>query len=307
MAARHPLFSVVIPTYARPRELAACLGGLTAMDFPREQFEVIIADDGSPSSLEALVKDFQDRLAVSLLTQANAGPAAARNRGAARASGRYLAFLDDDCIPDRDWLNELANCFRRMPEHLVAGRSVNALPANPYSTATQLIVSYVHEHSVERHGGLRLFNTTNMAMPRRLFHQLAGFNTALRTSEDYDFCSRWQNAGYQVTYAPAAIVHHAHDLRFTTFCRQHFQYGRGLLRYHLTADKSRHPRRAHLSFYASLVRFPLTQGGGARPWLHAALVALSQAAILAGAVLELAASPRLKSSTSSPMQGRGRL
>jgi len=307
MAAREPLFSVVIPTYARPQALAACLSGLFAMDFPREQFEVIVADDGSPPGLEALVKGFHGRLTVSLFTDANAGPAAARNRGAAHASGRYLAFLDDDCVPDRGWLNELANCFKWGPEHLIAGRSVNALPTNPYSTATQLIVSYVHEHSAERRHGHRLFNTTNMAMPKRLFHQLGGFNTGLRTSEDYDFCSRWQNAGYPVAYAPAAIVHHAHELGFTTFCRQHYRYGRGLLRYRLNAGKDRQLRRERLSFYVNLLRFPLTQGRGARRWLHAALVGVSQAAIVTGIVRELVTSPGLKSSNSSPMQERGRL
>ena len=50
MCSRNPLFSVVIPTYARPQALAACLSGLAAVDFPGDGFEILVADDGSPST-----------------------------------------------------------------------------------------------------------------------------------------------------------------------------------------------------------------------------------------------------------------
>jgi GT2 family glycosyltransferase len=300
-----PLFSVVIPTYARPRALAACLDGLAALDFPRDRFEVIVADDGSPSPLETVVATFQDRLTIALITHANTGPAAARNRGAACARGTYLAFLDDDCIPGKDWLSALASRFGQFPDHLVAGRSANALPLNPYSSATQLIVSYVHDYSARRADGVRLFNTTNMSVSTRLFRDLGGFSGSMRTSEDYDFCSRWQHAGYHITYAPEAVVHHAHVLTFTTFCLQHFHYGRGLLRYRMAAGDRASPRREPFSFYVNLLRFPLTQGRGARSWFHAALVALSQAATAAGIIRELVAPPRPKQRSSSPAQERG--
>src|SRR3712207_1403127 len=95
-----PFFSVIVPTYERPAQLAACLGALARLDCPAASFEVIVVDDGSAAAPGRRLDEFRDLLDVRLLTQANAGPAAARNRGASEARGSFLAFTDDDCAPD---------------------------------------------------------------------------------------------------------------------------------------------------------------------------------------------------------------
>jgi len=69
---------------------------------------VIVVDDGSEMPLEAVVAAFHDQLDVTLLTEPHAGPATARNTGAVRAKGEFLAFTDDDCTPASDWLQTLA-------------------------------------------------------------------------------------------------------------------------------------------------------------------------------------------------------
>lgn len=284
-----PEFSVIVPTYARGASLSACLQGLAALDFPADRFEVIVSDDGSPVSLEPVVAPMRERLQITLVSHANAGPAAARNRGAAVARGTHLAFLDDDCVPAPDWLTVLAALHRRAPDHLIAGRSVNALPANPFSTATQLIVTYAHSDSAARPQGSREFNAANLSMPACRFQEVEGFDTSLRTCEDYDFCIRWQQAGFPVAFAPEAVVHHAHDLTLAGFLRQHFQYGRGLLRHRVrtSRDKRSTFRIKHLAYYVNLVRFPLGQADGARAWSQVALVGLSQVATVAGAAREV--------------------
>src|SRR5437867_3420967 len=86
-----PVFSIVVPTYRRPKQLAACLQALAKLDYARERFEVIVVDDGSTTPPEAVVTSFQDRLQVTLVLQPHAGSAAARNTGAERARGEYLA------------------------------------------------------------------------------------------------------------------------------------------------------------------------------------------------------------------------
>ena len=103
MASRQPFFSVIIPTYSRPAELPACLEALARQQFPTDSFEVIVVDDGSPSPPDATVQKFQNRLAVTLVTAGHGGPAAARNHGAQRATGRFFAFTDDDCRPAPEW------------------------------------------------------------------------------------------------------------------------------------------------------------------------------------------------------------
>jgi GT2 family glycosyltransferase len=281
---------VIIPTYARPETLRACLESMAALDFPRNQFEVTVSDDGSPTPLEPVVASFRDRLRITFVShsQPRSGPSAARNRGAGRAAGRYLAFIDDDCIAAPDWLTALAGRFARTPDHLIGGAIVNALPGNPFSTATQLIVAYVYAHYERQGSGEHLFNTNNLAVPAERFRELVGFCESLRTGEDYDFCDRWLKAGYRTTYAPEAVVRHAHKLTLAGFCRQHFNYGRGALAWRLRiARRTGKPLRGeNPRFYWHLLRYPLTRGSGARGWVQALLVALSQTATAAGVLCE---------------------
>src|SRR5213593_4845830 len=100
-------FAVVIPTYDRPAELRRCLDSLAAQNYPRDRFEVIVVDDGSPTPAEEVVSCYDPSLNLTLRRQARAGPAAARNVGATAARSRFLAFLDDDCRASPDWLQQL--------------------------------------------------------------------------------------------------------------------------------------------------------------------------------------------------------
>ena len=83
---------------------------------------------------------------MKFLRQHHAGPAAARNKGATCASGEFLAFTDDDCQPDPHWLTAFAERFVATPEHLIGGRTLNALPGNFYSAASHAIMEVVYEH-----------------------------------------------------------------------------------------------------------------------------------------------------------------
>jgi GT2 family glycosyltransferase len=280
-----PLFSVVVPTHARPGPLEACLEGWSNVRFPRGRFEVLVSDDGSPLPVEPVVAPFRDRLRLTMVTGPNAGPAAARNRGAAHATGRYLVFIDDDCMPEPGLLAALARRFAAAPDALIGGGIVNALPENPFSTATQQIIEYVYQYSERTQRETRLFTTSMLAVPAEGFRVLGGFSEDLATGEDYDFCHRWQHAGGSAVYAPEALVHHAHHLTLRSFWRQHLRYGRGLLLCRLRIAQ-RTGKRLHgerVMFYLNLLRFPLTQGSGKRRWLHAALVAVSQLATVTGA------------------------
>ena len=132
-----PIFSIIIPTYNRPERLANCLAAIAQLDYPRDRFEVIVVDDGSDASLEPVVTPLQEQIDITLLRQKNAGPAAARNRGAAQARGQFLAFTDDDCQPTTNWLTQFAENFATAPQSLLGGKTINALVNNPYSTASQ--------------------------------------------------------------------------------------------------------------------------------------------------------------------------
>ena len=238
MDKKKPFFSIIIPTYNRPNQLAACLQSLVKLDYPANRFEVIAVDDGGSVLLEPVVATVRNQLDIKLIAQTNAGPASARNTGAANAKGTHLAFIDDDCFPDPNWLQVLASRFRETPDCILGGRTINLLKNNIYSTMSQLIIDVVYRHYNADPYQSRFFATNNMALPTDRFFAIGKFNSDFTTSEDREFCNRCLYHGFQMIYDPAAIVYHAHLLKFLTFCRQHFNYGRGAFRFHLTRTRS---------------------------------------------------------------------
>lgn len=226
-----PYFSVVIPTYRRPGPLSHLLFSLTQMRYRPDRFEVIVVDDGGDTPLEPVLSRFQDRMAIQLLKQKNCGPAMARNLGASRAKGEYLAFVDDDCFAGPDWLQAFAQAFKESPGCLCGGKTANALANNHYASASQLLVDYLYEHysPVDKVGAFFLAN--NIAVSRERFQELGGFDPTLRFGEDREICHRWRTRGYSFVFAHQAAVYHAHALTLSSFLRLHFLYGGGTVQF----------------------------------------------------------------------------
>jgi glycosyltransferase involved in cell wall biosynthesis len=287
MEQKKPLFSIIIPTYNRPKQLVICLQSFTHLDYPRDQFEVIVIDDGSDTSLQPIIDSFSNHLDITLFNQINAGPAAARNTGAERAIGGFLAFTDDDCTPAPDWLQKLAKHFTEDPEHAIGGRVLNALSKNPYATTSQIIVDVAYAHYNANLDQANFFATNNLTVPAGPFHAIGGFDPTFRTAEDREFCDRWQQHGFKMTYLPEALVYHSNALDFRTFWRQHFNYGRGAYRFHRTrAQRGTGRFRPDLKFYMRLFCFPFVRERGYRAFLITVLLVISQVANTLGFLRE---------------------
>ena len=101
-------------------------GGAAAQTFPRGEFEVIVCDDGSPEPIAPALEEFRP----ALTHRRPAGASRARGgtqRGSRRATGTLLAFTDDDCVPEEEWLEHLVANMERYPGHLIGGSIVNLL------------------------------------------------------------------------------------------------------------------------------------------------------------------------------------
>jgi glycosyltransferase involved in cell wall biosynthesis len=281
-----PVVTVVIPTYNRPAQLEACLEGITKLDRALDDFEVVIVDDGSAASLEPSIAPWRDRLPLRLMVQARGGPAAARNAGAKVARGRFLAFIDDDCIPAPGWLSALVRELKQRPDCLLGGLVMNGLPDNPYATAAQRIATYVKQY-YQNGGNECFFTTNNLALSAERFREIGGFDTSIpsATAEDKEFCDRWRTHMYEMACVPDAKVTHAHDLTLWSFLRQHFNYGRGILVFRLI-QRRRGPSRLvpePFPFYWNLILLPLRRPDRGRTWRNVSLMVTSQLAIVAGA------------------------
>jgi GT2 family glycosyltransferase len=292
--------SVIVPTRNRPQKIEMCLRAIAGQSYPHDRFEVIVVDDGSDVPLAPTILPFRAHLQLQLLEQKHAGPARARNTGAKHAAGTLLVFTDDDCEPTPGWLVALHTHFQRYPDRAIGGDTVNALPDNAYSSASQLLVDYLYEYyaaatAARANGptGPRFFTSNNLAVSAALFHDVGGFDHSfpLAAGEDRDFCNRWQERGYLLLRAPDAIVRHAHGLSLRTFWRQHMNYGRGA--FHLRKARASRGERAigvePFSFYGRLVTYPVRASARrATPWLMT-LMFVSQVANALGFVLEAGA------------------
>ena len=183
--------SVVIPTYGRADSLRDCVQALAASDFPRDEFEVIIVDDGSPKLVGPELAALRDRLDPVIIRQENAGAAAARNLGARHARGRYLAFTDDDCLPGPGWLRALVLRLESAPDIVVGGEITNAASDNTYSRVTHLLAHKVYARYDSDPSSIRFFGSANLAIAKDQFEKWGGFDAGLRPAyEDREFCER---------------------------------------------------------------------------------------------------------------------
>ena len=264
-----PDFSVIVPTYNRPSEIADCVASLARQEYPRDRFEVIVVDDGSAASPASVITAFRDCLDVKVHRETNAGPGAARNRGAHLARAPILVFTDDDCRPHPNWLKMLSARYSSSTEPVIIGGAVqNALPDNIYSTASQMIVEVGYAFHNSDPNQARFFATSNLAVPADAFNDLGGFDESFKTtaSEDRELCGRWQHRGYRMIYAPEAVVDHAHKLTWRSFLQQHFNYGRGAARLQQARARqgwqvySPDPVYYRLLLGAPFARFPFCYG-----------------------------------------------
>lgn len=288
---QRPFFSIIVPTYNRSEQLAACLESFSQLDYSRQRFEVIVVDDSSEIAPNEVCSAFRDRLDIELLTQPHGGPAAARNAGSLHAKGEFLVFTDDDCRSKPDWLRQLEVRCLAAPDHMIGGRTLNLLQDNSFSQMSQLIVDVVYDHYNRGVNGPRFFASNNLAVSTAIFHRLGGFDARFTTAEDRELCDRWHQQGYRLTYAPEAVVYHAHFLTLVTFWRQHFSYGRGAFRFHqVRAQRGSGAFRPDFGFYLRWLRGCVPRGHRCRALLPMFLV--WQLANLSGFFFEWTSSRR---------------
>jgi len=275
-------FSIVVPSYNRPRKIVLCLEALSRINYPHSKFEVIVVDDGSRIPVRTFISPFFDKMNLTLLTQENVGPSRARNAGANCAKGDFLAFTDDDCMPAPDWLQSLSLRFETSPECAVVGRSVNSLADNLFDTASQMLIEYLFAYYNHDSNQARFIISNNLSLSRKQFNTVGGFDTVFSNAggEDREFCEHWRHYGYRTIYAPEVLVYHAHGLTFSSFWRQHFNYGRGAF---LFRQKCLHNRRQRirlepLTFYLKLLSYPSFHSSKQPAIRLSALLLLSQVA-----------------------------
>jgi GT2 family glycosyltransferase len=220
---------VVVPTYRRPESLARLLDAL-ARCRGIEDVQVVVVDDGSGDETMAVV----DAAAVPVVytRQENAGPAAARNRGAALGDAPVVLFVDDDCVPDPDWIEGYLAAFASTPAVAAFGGRISPLVVTP-------VTRFVQAEGLIDHGRdgnvARFLISANLGVRRAVFDAVGGFDEAfpVAAAEDVDFSLRLRDAGGRLGLLDRAAVAHDHPQTWTEVFAVYHRHGRG--RVHLVA------------------------------------------------------------------------
>lgn len=273
--------SVLIPTRNRPAQLTACLKALS-VSFPSDS-EVIVISDGGDRGVFPDFAELKDILNLRVMHIRHGGPSLARNRGLEVARGSIAAFIDDDCLPEPDWLERVASAVSFDPPTAVGGKTRNGLPSNPYATALQLILDLVELDRQLRDSSPMFFPSNNLAFPTKSLSRLGGFNPEFKTAEDRDLCRRWLRAGYRLAHASDAVLFHSPELDLTGLWHKFFAYGKGAAQFHDGSERQwkKESLGFHLRVPALVARIVSEQRLGHRTTL-AALVVLWEVANLMG-------------------------
>ncbi len=249
--------SVIIPTFNRRELLEKCLLALERQSIEKN-WEVIVVDDGGQMKLDSLINKFDSKLKIKILSQRNKGPATARNHGVRHASGEYIAFLDDDCEPDKYCIKNLL--ITAMKGVMIGGKTINKLSSNIFSETSQLLVSFLYEQF--KNTPWYFFTSNNFLVDKYSFEQIGGFDEEFPTSagEDRAFCAKWIQYGFVMNHNPMAIIYHAHGLNLSSFWRMHVKYGKAAVIYQKRLHELKLPLpKFQLKFYLYLIKYPWIQ------------------------------------------------
>jgi GT2 family glycosyltransferase len=290
-----PRFSIVIPTFNRPAQLARCIESIGKLETPGNWVEIIVVNDGGEAPDEAQLLSLARGIEMQIISQSRRGPGAARNRGVANARGEHIAFLDDDCHLPADWCNVLSSAVHEAGNCMIGGHTLNHLESNLLSEASQTLVDYVYGYYNDPDANRTpLFTSNNMIVPAMTFRALGGFDESFRTAEDRELCRRWHERGLRIVFDPALVVLHAHRLSLQSLLRQHFSYGRGALAYWQKKSAAlRDLKIEPLRFYVGMLSFPFKARRRHAPLLSL-LIGITQVANAAGFAFAAAQRFRLR-------------
>ncbi len=222
------LISVIVPTYNRKSDLACCLNALENQGLSKVDYEVIVVDDGSNDGTSAFLKDFQSNtlLQFSFYIQHNSGPALARNLGIKHAKAELIAFTDDDCVPQEQWLKDLICAFPKDKSCAAIGGIVKR---KNNSIISQYIDEYIPYKHIENKGIVYILCTANAVFKKSVLTELKGFNPMFTWpgGEDSELSFRINSAGYHMLSINSAIVLHKHRDSFKGIFKTIYYYGKG--------------------------------------------------------------------------------
>ena len=226
-----PKYSIIIPVYNRPDELAELLESLTKQTYT--DFEVLIVEDGSSKRSASVYEQYVGKLRIQYFYKPNTGPGPSRNFGFEHAKGDYFVVFDSDCSLPSDYFSIVESHLALHPLDAWGGPD----RGHESFSSLQQAMAYTMS-SVLTTGGIRggknqadkfQPRSFNMGMSRKVWEATGGFKFD-RLAEDIELSIRIRKAGFSIGLIPDAFVYHKRRTELSQFFRQVEGFGRGRVR-----------------------------------------------------------------------------
>jgi len=221
-----PKYSIIVPIYNRPDEMAELLESLTLQTF--KDFEVLILEDNSPMKSDEVAKRYEDCLDIHYFFIPGTDRSYRRNYGMQHAKGAYFILFDSDCVIPEGYLEAVDASLLKDPADCFGGPD----NADDSFSDMQKAVNYSMT-SFFTTGGIRggakqmeKFNprSFNMGISRKAFEKTEGFRSMI--GEDIDFSLRVREAGMETKLYRDAFVYHKRRVNISKFYKQTNTFGR---------------------------------------------------------------------------------
>jgi glycosyltransferase involved in cell wall biosynthesis len=251
-------FSIVICSYNGAEYIAEALQSLEALNYPKASYEVIVVNDGSTDATASIVSKFKH---VKLVNRAaRQGVGSARNAGLEKASGKWVAYLDDDCVASQDWLKHIEKSFDEEEAIAIGGHvapkttqylmqrylflSGYGEPARfPERTPKiffdgfTIYIKHNYQHRLKSLPDSIVVNKicgANSVFQRNALLAIGGYNDTLTAAEDSDVCVRlYQKYPHcQIRYNAKAVVWHGYGSSVTDYLGKQLKRQFAISRYY---------------------------------------------------------------------------
>lgn len=204
--------SVLVPVYNDVDRIGKCIDSLLNINFPEEQYEVIVIDNGSTDGTFELLSELSQKTkdkSFKLIQCLTPGSYAARNAGLSIAKGDCIAFTDSDCLVSNNWLQNLLSSWNQEEGDVIVAGKVSFFSDSAKKTE-QSALDFENMFSMkqDQNASNGKCITANLFCARKLLIKYGPFNEKLKSGGDVEFSQRIVQGGGKVVYSEESEVYH---------------------------------------------------------------------------------------------------
>lgn len=228
-----PTVSVIVVTKNEEKNISHCLESLVAQDYPKDEYELIVVDSNSVDGTQEICQKYPAKLIVT-----KEGISHQRNAGIQAAQGKYIAFMDADCIAEKTWLRKLVKEIESSDKSVVAVGGPNLVFDN--DPPLSRIIGYAQEtllgsggspqsYKVGKHSCVYSIPNCNILYRKEIIAETR-YDENFSVGEDAELNFRLRQKGYKLSYIPDIVVWHHRPRTIKDFAKKMFSYGEAMAR-----------------------------------------------------------------------------